>query len=394
MNRRRSTLAMSCLAHAVQDGMSATIYVLLPVLAQSLGLNLTQVGLFKGLKGFAQGILEVSSGPLSERFGDRNLLVAGLLFSGLGYLLFGLADGPELVLACLAIVGIGTAFQHAPASAQVSAAYQDGKRRGALGLYNSFGDTGKLLFSASFSLTIGAGLAWQFTTTAFGLICLVAALAIYRLLRPVGKHSAENIDNASSEASRWGILNRTGFSALLVVVTLDNMVQAAAATFVAFLMLEKGYELYVAAMAAPVLLIGGIFGKAACGFLADRIGPRPAFALVQVLTAAGLAGYVIAPGITGWMLLPVTGVFLQGSTSITYSMVNDLVHPARTSRGFALIYGLGSFGSVAGPAGAGLLGDVASIDVAMYAMAGASLIAILPSLWMKVGRAAREAKVV
>jgi len=378
---------MSCLAHAVQDGMSSTIYVLLPILAQSLGLNLTQVGLLKGLKGLAQGLLEVGSGPLSERFGNRSLLIAGLLFSALGYLLFGLADGPVLVLVCLVIVGVGTAFQHAPASALVSGAYDYGNRRGALGLYNSSGNTGKLLFSAAFSLTVGAGLAWQTMTTVFGLVCIGAALAIFRLLRPAETQTGVAGAAEASDATRWGILDRTGFSALLVVVTMDNMVQAAAATFVAFLMLEKGFELYIAVRAGPVLLIGGIFGKAACGFLADRIGPRPAFAIVQVLTAAGLAGIVVAPGIFSWLLMPVTGVFLQGSTSITYSMVNDLVHRSRTSRGFALIYGLGSFGSVAGPAGAGLLGDIASVEAAMYGMAGASLLAILPSLWMKAGRA-------
>lgn len=392
MSQRRSTLAMSCLAHTVQDGMSATIYVLLPVLAQSLGLNLTQVGLFKGLKGFAQGILEVASGPLSERFGDRNMLVAGLLFSGLGYLLFGLAEGPELVLVCLIIIGIGTAFQHAPASALVSRAYVDSGRRGALGLYNSSGDAGKLLFSAAFSLTIGAGLAWQFTTTVFGLIATAAGLSIYWLIRSAPGKTSDEAAADTAETTSWGILDRTGFSALLAVVTIDNMVQAAAATFVAFLMLEKGFALYIAAFAAPVALVGGMFGKAACGFLADRIGPRPAFALVQVLTAAGLVGVVMAPGILSWMILPFMGVFLQGSTSITYSMVNDLVHPARTSRGFALIYGLGSFGSVAGPAGAGLLGDLASVETAMYAMAGASLLAIVPWIWMRSGSTDRQVK--
>ena len=37
-----------------------------------------------------------------------------------------------------------------------------------------------------------------------------------------------------------------------------------------------------------VVLVGGMAGKAACGFLADRIGPTRAFGLIQMLTAAGL----------------------------------------------------------------------------------------------------------
>jgi FSR family fosmidomycin resistance protein-like MFS transporter len=382
---RRTTLAMSCLAHAVQDGMTATIYVLLPVLAQSLGLNLSEVGLFKGLKGFAQGMLEIASGFLSERFGDKTLLVSGLVLSGAGYMLFSLAGGPLLVMVCLIIVGIGTAFQHAPSSSLVSAAYTDGRRRSALGLYNSSGDAGKLIFSATFSLTIGAGLAWSFTTFAFGLICVLAALVLLRFLKASGT-ARSHAEDTKADAPRkgWGIMDRTGFSALLVVTSLDNLVQAAAATFVAFLMLEKGLPLSIAAFAAPVTLVGGMFGKAACGYLADRIGPRPAFTLVQILTAVGLIGVVLIPGLASYLLLPFLGIFLQGSSSITYSMVNDFVHPDRISRGFALIYGSGSFASVAGPVGTGIIGDAHSVGMAMYALAGVSVLAILPCIWMRV----------
>ena len=44
---RNSTLTVSCLAHVVQDGLSATIYVLLPVLAQVFGFTLAEVGLLR-----------------------------------------------------------------------------------------------------------------------------------------------------------------------------------------------------------------------------------------------------------------------------------------------------------------------------------------------------------
>ncbi|MDG2285586.1 MAG: MFS transporter, partial [Alphaproteobacteria bacterium] len=119
-NKRSTTLWICCLAHAVQDGLTAAVYVLLPVLAQSLGLNLGEVGLLKGLKGLVQGLLEVSSGIASEKFGDAPLLVIGLVVSGAGYLLFSQVDAVLGILACLILVGIGTAFQHAPSSALVS----------------------------------------------------------------------------------------------------------------------------------------------------------------------------------------------------------------------------------------------------------------------------------
>lgn len=389
---KRSVILWMCsLAHTVQDGFSAAVYVLLPVLAQSLGLNLSEVGLFKGLKSLAQGLLEIVSGLASERFGDRALLVFGLVVSGSGYLLFTAVESGAGVMACLIVVGVGTAFQHAPSSALISRAYADSGRRGALGLYNSSGDAGKLIFTTSFSLAVGAGLAWHTATFVYGLAGVLAALTIFAALRASSLARAVRHGQAGFAAERagetargWGILDRGGFSALLAVVFLDSMVQAGALTFAAFLMLAKGQPLYVATFAATAILIGGMFGKAVCGFMADRIGPRPAFAAVQALTAALLVAAVLLPSVLAYILLPFLGVVLQGSTSITYSMVNDFVHADRVARGFALIYAASSFASVAGPLSFGLLGDAHGAPGAMLAMAVVAVAAILPCCWLRV----------
>ena len=396
--KRSIILWMCCLAHAVQDGLSAAIYVLLPVLAQTLGLNLGEVGLFKGLKSLAQGLLEIVSGIASERFGDRALLVFGLVMAGAGYLLFSFADSAAVVLACLVVVGIGTAFQHAPSSALISRAYADSGRRGALGLYNSSGDAGKLIFTTSFSLAIGAGLAWSLPTVAFGMVGVLSAVVVFLALRGMRRavqQSAGQDGNAGAAASverakGWGIRDRQGFSSLLAVVFMDSMVQAGALTFTAFLMLDKGVPLYIATFAATAILIGGMFGKAICGFLAERIGVRTAFSIVQVLTGAAIVAAVLVPGGWAYIVLPFLGVVLQGSTSITYSMVNDFVHPSRVSRGFALVYAASSFSSVAGPLSFGLIGDRWGIEAAMLVMAAVAVLAIPPCLYLRLGRDAVE----
>lgn len=395
-------LRMACLAHAVQDGLTAAIYVLLPILAQSLGLNLSEVGLFKALKGLAQGVLEMVSGVAAERFGDVALLIFGLTVSGAGYLLFATADGATLVLVCLVLVGIGSAFQHAPSSALVSRAYADGGRRGALGLYNSAGDAGKLAFTTCLSLAVGAGLAWSLATFVFGVLTLLAAGAVLVALRTQVRSARPAVATAavptatgaagrSGGAVGWGILDRGAFASLLVVVFLDSMVQAGVLTFAAFLMLAKGVPLATATFAATAILIGGMFGKAVCGFLADRIGARTAFALVQSLTGLGIAAAVVAPGYLAYALFPVLGAVLQGSTSITYGMVNDFVHEARASRGFALVYAASAFSSVVGPLACGLIGDAFGVRAAMLVMAAVAVLAIPPCLFLRLKQAATPA---
>ncbi|MGH6926225.1 MAG: MFS transporter [Propylenella sp.] len=175
---RRTALIVSSTAHVVQDGLSAAIYVLLPLLAQAFGFTYAEVGLFKGVKSLAQGILEMSSGILSERVGDVRTLVFGLVCAGIGFSMLATASQAAVAVLCLLVVGVGTAFQHAPASAIVTTAFAAGGRRGALGLYNASGDVGKLVFSGAFSLAIGAGLAWQHIAISYGLTAMMAAVGI------------------------------------------------------------------------------------------------------------------------------------------------------------------------------------------------------------------------
>jgi len=307
-----------------------------------------------------------------------------------------LADGATLVLVCLAIVGVGGAFQHAPASALVSSTYEARRRRGALGLYNSSGDAGKLLFTASFGVAIGAGVAWSFVTLAFGAAAIAAGAWVLFTLKARatsrqidGRPPAPGDGAANDDAGKWGIRDARGFCALLATVFLDSLVQASALTFAAFLMLAKGAPLSAATFAATAILVGGMLGKAACGFVAERLGIRSAFVVAQLLTGLGLVGAVLAPTAAAYVLLPLLGVVLQGSTSITYGMVNDFVRPQKASRGFALVYAASSFSSVAGPVGFGIVGDHYGVEAAMIAMAGFAVLAIAPFVLFGLGPPSR-----
>lgn len=387
MTKSKTTLLTSCTTHGIQDGLSAAIYVLLPILAQSFGLNYGQVGLLKSAKSLVQSLLEVSSGLACERFGERRVLMFGLTMSGVGYILLSFAQTPYITLFCFLILGVGGAYHHAPSSALVSRAYSIDKRRRALGFYNSSGDTGKLVFTAMISVATIAAISWQTVAFSYGAISMGFAVVIYWGLKQAG------IGGLISDASKtdeiggrlgWGILDRSRFSALLSTILMDSMVQSGVLTFVAFAMIAKDVPVYAATFAAVLILIGGMFGKAACGFLADRIGVRAAFATLQSMTALGLVLLVLMSSTAAFILLPILGVVLQGTSSITYVIVNDLIHPARTARGYSLVYSTTSLAGVAGPFVFGLIGDQYSIETAMLVMAFVAIAAILPCWFLRL----------
>jgi FSR family fosmidomycin resistance protein-like MFS transporter len=394
MNNRqnqKTTLLTSCTAHGIQDGLSVATAVLLPILAQTYGLNYGQVGLFKAAKSLAQSLLEIFSGHACEQFGKRNILVFGLVISGLGYLLLSFAGTPQITLISFIILGIGGAYHHAPSSALVSSAYSVDKRRRSLGLYNSSGDIGKLIFTGLISLAAMAAISWQNVAFSYGLITIGAAIAIYWGLKRAGigadlPNANKDTDEKLEMALGWGILDRPKFTSLLATVFLDSIVQVGVLTFIAFAMIAKGVPIYTATLAPVLILIGGMFGKAACGFLADLIGIRTAFAILQGLTAIGLIFVVILDTTPAFTILPFLGLVLQGTTSITYVIVNDLIHPSRTVRGYSMIYGASSLAAVLGPFGFGRVGDLWGINTAILIMAVFALIAIVPCWTLKINQ--------
>ena len=175
-------LSACCSTHVIQDGLTSSIYVLLPILAQNFGLGYMQIGLIRAVNSGAMWLLEIPAGILSERYGERRLLVLGLTGAGIGYFALSFAGGYYGVLLALFVTGCGAAFQHSLCSSLISRFYGEPQRRIALGSYNSSGDTGKLAFTLMASLLLGIGFGWQSITLGYGLLAAAAAAAVARAI--------------------------------------------------------------------------------------------------------------------------------------------------------------------------------------------------------------------
>ena len=375
--RRKPTLAACCGTHGVQDGLTASIYVLLPILAQAFGLGYAQVGMLRAVHGGAMWVLELPSGMLSERFGQRGLLVFGLLCGGAGYLAMSMAGGFHGVLLGLGIAGCGAAFQHSLCSSLVCGQSEGPARRTALGAYNASGDAGKLAFTGSATALLGAGAGWQGVAFGYGALALVAGIGLFLLLRAAraGGRDARLGEEHAMRGTDWGIRHPSGFTTLALIAFLDIAVQDGFLVFVAFLLLEKQAPAGLAGLGVVLTLAGGMVGKLGCGLLAARLGVVRALVLVELLSAAGIVAVLLAPATLALCLLPVVGVVLQGSSTITYGTVGDLVDERRHSRGFALIYTVVSGAAIVGPIAFGLLSDGRGLGAAMLAMA---VVVVLP----------------
>jgi MFS family permease len=165
---QRATLATTCGAHFVHDGIADSLYVLLPFWAQAYGLNYTQVGSIKTAYSAAMALLQTPAGLLAERLGERTLLALGTVLAGAAFAALAVAGSYAALLLLILVVGAGSAVQHPLASSVIARAYTAGPRRAALGVYNFAGDTGKM--AVAFAVAAAAGtLGWQVSVTAYGL---------------------------------------------------------------------------------------------------------------------------------------------------------------------------------------------------------------------------------
>lgn len=373
--REKRTLATCCATHTLHDGLSDVSYVLLPLLAQSFGLSLAQVGLIRSAHRAAMAVFQIPAGLVAERFGARTLLALGTFVAGSAFLVLGCASGFWMILGALFLAGVGSAVQHPLCSAIVSQAYPAAGRRAALGTYNFAGDVGKFAFGGVVSLALMAGIAWQGTVAGFGVVGVLTAAAIFAFVgdpRPAREHAAPQPRRAG-----WGIHDARGFAALCLIEVIDSSTRTGFLTFIAFLLIAEGLPAAWAAAAVPLVLVGGMAGKLACGLLAERLGIVRMIVLTELATGGGILAALALPAAAAFALLPLVGVVLQGTSSVLYATIGEFVDEERLPRAFGLFYTIGSVCGIAAPLAFGLVGDRFGLETTI-ATIGLGVLATVP----------------
>jgi MFS family permease len=377
--RARATLATSCAAHFIHDGFSDVVYVLLPLWAGAFGLSFAQVGLLKSAYSGGMASFQVPAGVLAERWGERGLLAAGTAVTALGFVALGLAGGFASLLLILLVAGVGSGVQHPLSSSLVSKAYETGPRRVALGTFNFSGDLGKVTVPGLVALG-AAAVGWRWAAPAYGAVGLLAALGIFLALTRLGwgrRHGESQIQDAQGAGGGWGIRNRKGFQALSAIGIIDNTTRTAFLTFLPFLLIAKGSTVQAIGLALTLVFAGGAVGKFVCGAMAERIGVIRTVILTELVTGGGILSLLALPLAPALVLLPILGIGLNGTSSVLYGTVADLVMPERRSRAYGLFYTLGVGSGAVAPALYGLVSDWAGVPVTL-AIVGLAVLTTIP----------------
>ena len=362
---------MTGVNHALHDGFSDLIYVLLPVWQVEFALSYSLLALMRGIYSGAMAGLQIPVGRIAERIDAKALLALGTALSALGYFLAGLSGGVIGLGLSLALSGAGSSSQHPLASAAVSRAY--GKAaRGPLGIYNFSGDLGKAAIPALTSVLL-AIVSWRHALQLAACAGLLVAACIAWMMPAVGRGHASKTSASPHRSGR----GRGGFQWLLWIGILDSAVRMGFLTFLPFLLRDKGASLPTSGLALAMVFIGGAAGKFTCGWLGERFGTLCTVFVTEGGTAACILAVLLLPLAPAISLLPLLGVMLNGTSSVLYGTVPELTLPDHTERAFALFY-TGTIGSGAtAPVLYGLIGDALGANLATIATAATAL-AICP----------------
>ena len=151
-------------------------------------------------------------------------------------------------------------------------------------------------------------------------------------------------------------------------------------TYLPFLLRAKGAGVPEIGIALTLVFAGGAAGKLVCGFLGARLGMLTTVILTEGATAAGILALIPLPFGTALGLLPIIGVALNGTSSVLYGTVPELVPAPRRETAFGVFY-TGTIGAGAlSPAVYGVFGDAVGLTAVMFAIALAVLLT-LPLAW-------------
>jgi MFS family permease len=146
------------LVNNLNDGMSWGVF---PLFFVTFGLGVERIGILKAVYPAVWGILQVATGPLSDRFGRKGLIAGGMLVQAAGLIMTAMTTTFAAWLVASVLLGIGTAMVYPSLIAAVSDASHPSWRARSLSVYRFWRDLGYAIGALSAGLIADLfGMVW------------------------------------------------------------------------------------------------------------------------------------------------------------------------------------------------------------------------------------------
>ena len=305
------------IGHLSVDLAPGALPAILPFLVLYNGLSYTEVA---GLM-FASSCLSSIVQPVFGFWADKSsktwFMALGILMSGLGLGLSGLASNYWLIFLSITVMGIGSSIFH-PVAAQTVNRISKHKATG-MGIFSVGGNLG---FGIAPLIAAAALTAWQTSGTALFAVwgALMAALLLWAVPRMTASAGQKRMSPASGAASAVKEAAKNdwpAFARLSIVILFRSVAQTSALAFVPLYCIGKfGISEAFSSTLLTFLCLCGAVMTAAGGWLTDRVGLVRACKLGYILMAPAFALLLVVPSI--WWVYPLM-IILSFTLNGTYA---------------------------------------------------------------------------
>ena len=386
------------IGHALTHWYPATFYLLLPIIGNELGLSFSQIGLIMTCQYIAGAVANVPGGVLVDTIGRKGLLMGiSLFWVGFPYLLMSFTHSYLMLLACVALVGVGNSLWHPTAIPTLARRFP--QRKGlVLSLHGMGGNAG----DAVAPLVVGALLAvltWRQVVVLNvipGLVVSLLLLVFLGTLRLGSKKGAAVADGPGQSMAEYarGLRELFRNRSLVLLSTsgaFRSMTQNALLTFLPlFLARELNYSPFYVGGAMFALQVAGLVASPVAGHLSDRMGRRSVMMTSMAMTAVVLLFMAVAGRSAAFVyFIAVLGFFLYAIRPVIQAWLLEVTPKNMGGSSIGVLFGAQSLGASIAPLLGGLIADRWGLPATFYFLAGTIVCANLFILLMPAGEPAK-----
>ena len=308
-------------AHSANHSLFLVLPQVLVLVVDELNISKFAIGTVAMIASLLYGAGSLVGGALSDRIGERRIVVFSLAFSGFSTIIFLFATELFVFGLGMLLMGMLAGLYHPAANALISKIFRE-KMGESMGIHGVGGSLG-IMFTPVVAALLGTSFGWRIAFFFFGILCVVLSMIFYfgtyELLEPEPQ-SIEKEGRVLKLSSLWFLL--------VLNITIGLYMKGVELFFQTYVMSytfnNVNIELssFIAATAASSLLAAGVAGQLLGGRATDAFGSKK----VLIVTSGGVVISLLSLQL---LSIPILGV---GVFAILYGLSFYAHQPAFNSQ--------------------------------------------------------------
>ena len=332
------SVLLVALSHAITDLSQGALPLLLPFLKSAFSLSYSQVGFIVLTQNLTSSVIQPIFGYISDRFPMPWLVPAGLLLSGVGMAVTGLAPSYASLLMKVIITGLGIAAFHPQGAKMIHNTSHSDTRGQSMAIFSVGGNLGQACGSV-FMMVLLALPGSVNNTLYFCFPAILLAFMLWRNLPVLSPATVKQPLNTIQKKKTSAPIPWAMVTLLLAYIFFRSSIAAGLTTYIPLYFGDYlgGSHAYASYLVSGYLL-SGVLGTYIGGVLGDKIGRKTIILGSMLLTLPLL---ILLPHATGYWALPlvvIIGFVYIASFSSTTVLAQEMM-PGYEALGASLTIG-------------------------------------------------------